>query len=261
MKKSRNILILTAVVLLLSFVFCFTFAEISKMNNSSNEEHTLRPADETIPEQHSSSVEMLEETEIPTTYNSNFTTTSKPETTSKIETTSKPETTKHKSETIQTTAKTYEDILDSSNALWLLSNAVYCYDGFLNTTTFNLEYDYYGEYIICPHCGDQAFLVKNYSSFAEMNAYIDKYLTGEAKNLAEEYLQECIDFEMLTEYNGNLYVCGMYNDKGYSNLNCSSIRLISKYSDGSALIAVDDFDSEETYYLDVYFIDGKYKIG
>lgn len=263
MKKSRNILILTAVVLISSIVFCLAFTGISKMNNSSNAESTIQSTSETASDfqfelekattkKHSDFMFESEEVTGSTSFDATHTpasatTSSLPKTTQKYITT--------------TTTKQYKNRLDISNASLLLSDAVYCYDCFLNTTTFNLRYDYYGEYIICPHCGDQAFLVKNYNSYSELNAYINKYLTGEAKDCAEDNLQECINYGMLTEYNGNLYVCGMYNDRGYSSLDCNSILLLTEYSDGSCFIAVNDSDNEETYYLTVFYINGEYKVG
>lgn len=151
--------------------------------------------------------------------------------------------------------------LNEDNVVSLLGDAVVCYDSFTNTTTFNLEYSYFGEYITCPHCGEQAFLVTNFNSFSDIRDYINRYLVGNAKNTAEVYVNESIGYGMLTEYNGSLYVCGAYNEKGYCGMDINTIRLISKNFDGSCVIAVDDFDNEETYYLDVYYVNGEYKIG
>lgn len=151
--------------------------------------------------------------------------------------------------------------LNDSNAVYLLSDAVLCYDDFLNSTTFGLEYDCFGEYITCPHCGDQAFLVNNFSSLLDIYKYIDQYLTGDAKMFAEQYVEECTDLGMITEQNGKLYVCGMYNEKGYCVFDCNTIRVISEYRDGMYRVAVDDVDGENTCYLNVYTIEGKYKIG
>lgn len=151
--------------------------------------------------------------------------------------------------------------LNSSNVSSLLWDAVECYDLCVNCTTFNLEYNSFGEYIVCPHCGEQAFLVLNYYSRSDIENYINKYLWADAKEYAEQGVEELFNYGMLTEYNGRLYVCSAYNDRGYCGFDKNTIRLISENSDGSYTIAVDDLDYEETYYLDVYCIDGGYKIG
>ena len=163
--------------------------------------------------------------------------------------------------TAKPTTTQAEVALNDSNAVSLLWDAVECYDCFLNTTTYGLEYDYFGEYITCPHCGEQAFLVENFGSISDMYAYINRYLTGDAKETAEYYLEESIGYGMLTEYGGKLYVCWMYNEKGYCGFNYYSTRIVYEYQDGSYTVAVDDLDAEETYYLDVYFENGGYKIG
>ncbi len=362
MKNSHSIVVITAVILISSFIFCFVFAGIPETNRLSAETFATEATEETTSFTHLSTEGKKETTDAEeknTTVTPKAATTKKPTATRKPATTKKPVTTKKpaateyttkyniremenrliseewhfyddngeyrcrffsdgtyeiynengyvcksgyycldgnnlflfnqcgdviskmiydtKSEeffgenykkenataktTIPTTTASNKNTLNDSNVLWLLSNAVACYDDYVNSTTFGLEYDYFGETVTCPHCGEQAFLVTNYNSYSEVIAPVNKYLTGDAKDAAMFYIQETADCGMLIEYAGNLYVCGMYNEKGYCRLNCSSIRLVSEYSDGSYRIAVDDIEGEETYYLDVYFTDGEYKIG
>lgn len=157
--------------------------------------------------------------------------------------------------------ETDNGILDVSNVGLLLSDAVYCYDGCINTTSLNLEFDYEGEYITCPHCGFEAYPVTNFDSRADLENYIDEYLTGNAKETACEDLDDRFNNNLFTEKNGKLYVCTMYNDRGFCRIDPDTIRFVIENSDGSYTIAVEDYDRENTYYLDVYYIDGTYKIG
>lgn len=162
----------------------------------------------------------------------------------------------------ETTA--YTSGLNDSNAYYHLAESIRCYDSFINTNSFGFEFSYGYDYIVCPHCEEYgyteyAYPVTNFSSIQEMYDYIDENLTGSAACSARSYLEDSISYGFITESNGKLYVCPMYNEKGYVAQDPATVSVVGSSDDGSYVIEVEDYDGYSHYYIVVYE-NGSYKI-
>ncbi len=159
--------------------------------------------------------------------------------------------------------------LNNSNAYYYLADAIEAYSGFIHTNSNNFEFDY-NTRVTCPHCSDfgyygEAWRLVNFTSLTEIEEYINANLTGCAREWAIGSMNELIDNGMIFEYNGNLYVCSMYNEKGYNGLDPETVEVYGTCDDGSYLITVEEYTfadeiEAETFYYIVVYEDGAYKI-
>ena len=168
--------------------------------------------------------------------------------------------------TQEETTVQYTD-LNSSNVKSKLRDAFKCYDECVNCTTFGFRTSY-SDGIICPHCVESgmadtegagyAWLVTNFSSRTEVERYISTYLYGNAREDALFYLDSLFKAGTLIESDGRLYLCPMYNDRGYTPLDTDTIRYIGTTDKGIHTVEIND--GEYWYRFTVVNVDGTYKI-
>lgn len=164
-------------------------------------------------------------------------------------------------------ATSEEPELNAYNVQEMLEDAVECYDRCVNTTTFGFETSY-SDGITCPHCLEEgtdglegyelAWLVTNYDSREDIEQYIDTYLYGNAREEALIYLNDLFYYGFLTESDGNLYLCPLYNERGYTPLDPDTMKYLGQTTDGKHRIEISDGDF--TYRLDFIYIDGRFKV-